>query len=1335
LHSRHSPSPSPIPTPLQPASIEWFESPVEDPTAYFLSHFNPVLEGIRILLHERLPYQQSMAKPYTRVSPRKHRVSIDLKKELHQILAAYEGEIITDVSVYQAVALSTPIIVDTGASTHVTPHKDDFIPGTYGPSKAIIKDLSGLNKVAGEGMVCWKVLDIHGQEVELTVRAYHIPVASVRLLSPQTLLDEMHGGQGTLLLNKFWLTLPSGVVLDTPFGRAHLPVLQSSLSSSPSSFWAEAFDFRSFHAATTPSDWALSTQTLLNPANSNLTPGQRELLRWHYRLSQASLSTIHNLTRHRRAYAKTSAKSSPEGSVPIPRHSLPCTSNVPHASRDGLKCLACQYAKAQRKKPSVKSKAVSDHAPLKAEHLSPGDCVSCDHYVSPVAGRVVADSGHSSSRDGYVGGTIYVDHASGWMFHHPQKSLRASDTLRGKQQFEHFAAEFDISIKKFHTDNGVFRSDEFMANIHSNGQKISFSGVGAHHQNGVAKRAIRTVCEMARASMLHAQLCWPGRTTIDLWPLAMSYAIWVHNRLPPNGAGMSPEEIWCSTKSDGSELRRAHVFGCPVYVLDPALQDNKKIPKWNSRSRQGIFVGFSEQHSSLVPLVLNPSTQHISPQYHVVFDDDFTTVPSLTTVEERDKLFEWLFETRTEKYTDSSDLPDGQLTLRKEWLTPAEIAAGRSFDLLDSSADVPAVPEGAFSDNDDASVEFLPPPVSEGDALVPEGDDRVHPLPALAPPTPPPAPPIAQANSPPTPPPAPPIAQANSPSTPPTPPHDPPIAPPSPQPLRRSSRHRAGSYRDGPVYDRNIPHHRGQWVTGLLAAFSISNASAWAQPPARIANVGIRDGPVYGQLRIQRSSLDEFNLLQEDWSVLGTRMDLGLAGSLSAHITADVSAPVGSRLVSDIQPHILQAKASKHDTDNPSFAQAMNSANADHWWDAMETEMQTLEDNLDCWELVERTPDMKVLPVTWAFKLKRFPDGLAKKFKARFCVRGDMQVQGIDFFESWSLVVNWHTVRLLMILSTKLNLHSAQADITAAFVHAHLKPHKTIYIHQPPGFHRPGNYVLKLKRSLYGMRQSPKYFFEYLSTRLQKQGLRQSDFDPCLFIGKTVIVVTYVDDLLFYARDDNDINQLIAALRDDDILIRREGTAEGFLGVDVSRTWATNGRSPTITLTQKGLTICVIEALGLCTSYTTKLDTPAEVAALPKDADGTPASGTFNYVGVVGMLLYLSGHSRPDIAFAVHQCARYTFAPTALHEQALKRIGRYLKGRIDKGLIMTPSDRLQLDCYPDADFAGLYGHEDSQDPHCVRSRTGFVFCYQRLRLPCPLAQQTSDRDCSLHDGG
>ena len=73
------------------------------------------------------------------------------------------------------------------------------------------------------------------------------------------------------------------------------------------------------------------------------------------------------------------------------------------------------------------------------------------------------------------------------------------------------------------------------------------------------------------------------------------------------------------------------------------------------------------------------------------------------------------------------------------------------------------------------------------------------------------------------------------------------------------------------------------------------------------------------------------------------------------------------------------------------------------------------------------------------------------------------------------------------------------------------------------------------------------------------------------------------------------------------------------------------------------------------------------------------------------MLLYL-GHTRPAIAFVFHQCARYTFEPKQSHEVVLKQIGRYLKGTLDKGLVLDPDDNYNVDCYPDADFAGLFGH-------------------------------------------
>jgi hypothetical protein len=216
-----------------------------------------------------------------------------------------------------------------------------------------------------------------------------------------------------------------------------------------------------------------------------------------------------------------------------------------------------------------------------------------------------------------------------------------------------------------------------------------------------------------------------------------------------------------------------------------------------------------------------------------------------------------------------------------------------------------------------------------------------------------------------------------------------------------------------------------------------------------------------------------------------------------------------------------------------------------------------------------------------------------------------------------------------------------------------------------------------------------------------ENGLQQSKYDPCLFMNATMFVIVYVDDLLIYAPTDTIINDFITSMQHDEISLRRKGTAEGYLGVDITHV---DGE---IHLTQSGLSTRILTALGL-NKYSTTCLTPAEVSPLPRDIDGERACGTINYASVVGMMLYLCGHTRPDLSFAVHQCARYTFAPTRRHEKALLRIGHYLRGTSDKGLIMKPSPTFNLDCYPDADFAGMWKTEDSCDPHCVRSRTGYV---------------------------
>lgn len=243
--------------------------------------------------------------------------------------------------------------------------------------------------------------------------------------------------------------------------------------------------------------------------------------------------------------------------------------------------------------------------------------------------------------------------------------------------------------------------------------------------------------------------------------------------------------------------------------------------------------------------------------------------------------------------------------------------------------------------------------------------------------------------------------------------------------------------------------------------------------------------------------------------------------------------------------------------DNPTWSEAMSGENAADYYNAAIEELITLQKKLHCWKLVRYESTMNVLPSTWAFKCKRYPDGRIKKFKARFCARGDRQKEGIDYFETWSPVVQWQTVRLMMIFSSILGLKSAQADITAAFVHTDLP--ETVYITQPKGFEYSDpndpdtKYVLKLNKALYGLKQAPRHFFNHLKDRLEKHNVRQSTCDPCLFIGDDIVVVVYVDDLLLYAKDDKIIDKLIKDLHDDGVWIRKEGSAEGFLGVDIQQ--------------------------------------------------------------------------------------------------------------------------------------------------------------------------------------
>ena len=175
---------------------------------------------------------------------------------------------------------------------------------------------------------------------------------------------------------------------------------------------------------------------------------------------------------------------------------------------------------------------------------------------------------------GYVGGTLFVDHASGFTFIQSQVSLTAAETLDGKRAFERYADEFNIKLKSFRVDNHPFGSDEFRADCLLKTQHLDFSGVGAKFQNGCAERSIKTCISWARSMLLHSMLCWPEESEAALWPFALEHAVHMWNHMPHYEHGFTPVELFTQARLPSyKKVINAQVWGCPVYVLDPKIQD------------------------------------------------------------------------------------------------------------------------------------------------------------------------------------------------------------------------------------------------------------------------------------------------------------------------------------------------------------------------------------------------------------------------------------------------------------------------------------------------------------------------------------------------------------------------------------------------------------------------------------------------------------------------------------------------------------------------------------------------------------------------------------------
>lgn len=376
-----------------------------------------------------------------------------------------------------------------------------------------------------------------------------------------------------------------------------------------------------------------------------------------------------------------------------------------------------------------------------------------------------------------------------------------------------------------------------------------------------------------------------------------------------------------------------------------------------------------------------------------------------------------------------------------------------------------------------------------------------------------------------------------------------------------------------------------------------------------------------------------------------------------------------------------------------SYAAAMKSEDVQKWRTAMDKEMQSLKKN-DVWDLVKLPPGRKTIGCKWVYKVKMNADGTPEKYKARLVAQGFAQKQGVDYDETFCPVVRTESVRTVIALSAQNNLKLHQMDITTAFLNGELQ--EEAYMKQPQGYVKNGNedLVCRLKKSLYGLKQSPRCWNFALDRHLKQFGFKQSNADPCLYFGgskEMVLVAVYVDDIIIATEEDVTMREI-----KDHISQKFEakdlGEVKSFLGIQVHQT------TDEIWIGQPAYTRSVLEKFGMCNSK--PVATPVDSSTRLTYECGEKCDQQL-YQAVVGTLLYLSVWTRPDIGYAVSSVAKFCADPRKEHWVAVKRILRYLKGTTNFGLSYTRSDNSGCVGFSDSDWAG-----DSNDR---KSTSGYLF--------------------------
>ena len=326
------------------------------------------------------------------------------------------------------------------------------------------------------------------------------------------------------------------------------------------------------------------------------------------------------------------------------------------------------------------------------------------------------------------------------------------------------------------------------------------------------------------------------------------------------------------------------------------------------------------------------------------------------------------------------------------------------------------------------------------------------------------------------------------------------------------------------------------------------------------------------------------------------------------------------------------------DKDEPrNVTEALTGLDKENWTKTMEEEMESMRSN-QVWELIDLPKGRNAIGNKWVLKIKRKANGAIDKYKARLVAKGYTQQEGIDYEETFSHVVRFTSIRLILAIVASMDLELHQMDVKTTFLNGDLE--EEIYMQQPVGFVKEGqeNKVCRLLKSIYGLKQSSRQWYIHFHNTIILNGFIMIDEDHCVYIkrsmDKFIIMSLYVDDILIAGNSKEHINEIKGWLSSN-FEMKDMGEAAYILGVKISR----DRSKKLLSLSQESYINKILERFHM--QHSKPIDTPIAKGEgrsrrmCPKTPQEEEYMRKVPYTSAVGSLMYAMMCTRPDICFAV----------------------------------------------------------------------------------------------------